>query len=280
MSFWKNDLSSDPFCDINRKRHSDEEREELEKDEFFRLMAVLIMPAIDEGAFECLYSSNPATRPNAPVNILFGALIIKTFLNMTDHELMRSIREDRQVKYALHILDWKRPPFSKNTLSRFRCRLARHFNETGEDPLAKEVLRLFPVIAEAMELLCEALRTDTCMSKPNAKDMSRLEVCYATVKVAVKIIFKICGAALLADLGRYLDDADENATIYRGGAENREKILQRIIDDGVKVMKAVADKPSLSLLAEIVMLDRLFVKTWGATPKFLNPKNPSTRPKP
>ena len=37
-----------------------------------------IFPFIDEDRFKVLYSDNPVTRPNNPVNVYFGLLILKT----------------------------------------------------------------------------------------------------------------------------------------------------------------------------------------------------------
>lgn len=39
-----------------------------------------IFPLIDEDRFSVLYSNNPASRPNNPVNIYFGLLILREYL--------------------------------------------------------------------------------------------------------------------------------------------------------------------------------------------------------
>jgi len=36
-----------------------------------------VFPAIDESRFAPLYSADPASRPNTPVNVVVGALIVK-----------------------------------------------------------------------------------------------------------------------------------------------------------------------------------------------------------
>lgn len=45
-----------------------------------------IFPRIDENKFACLYSDK-ASRPNTPVNICMGALVIKELFNISDDEL-------------------------------------------------------------------------------------------------------------------------------------------------------------------------------------------------
>ena len=45
-----------------------------------------IFPAIDEEPFSVLYSDN-ASRPNTPVNVLMGALILKEFFGQSDDDI-------------------------------------------------------------------------------------------------------------------------------------------------------------------------------------------------
>ena len=43
----------------------------------------IIFPAIDEDRFEVLYSDKPS-RPNSPVNVIIGALILKEIFGLSD----------------------------------------------------------------------------------------------------------------------------------------------------------------------------------------------------
>ena len=51
-----------------------------------KIFADEIFPAIDEERFSVLYSENDATRPNTPVNVIVGALIIKELFDYSDDE--------------------------------------------------------------------------------------------------------------------------------------------------------------------------------------------------
>lgn len=44
----------------------------------------LIFPYIDERPFAVLYSANPATCPNTPVNVLIGLLILKEVMRQNE----------------------------------------------------------------------------------------------------------------------------------------------------------------------------------------------------
>jgi len=43
-----------------------------------------IFPFIREDRFSILYSDNPASRPNNPVNVYFGLLILREIFNQSD----------------------------------------------------------------------------------------------------------------------------------------------------------------------------------------------------
>lgn len=52
-----------------------------------KIFADEIFPNIDEERFSVLYSSK-ASRPNAPVNVIIGALIIKELFDYSDDEIV------------------------------------------------------------------------------------------------------------------------------------------------------------------------------------------------
>lgn len=62
----------------------------------------IVFPAINEECFSVLYSDHKFSRPNTPVNIVVGGLILKESLGLTDDELIDSICCDVRFQYALH----------------------------------------------------------------------------------------------------------------------------------------------------------------------------------
>ena len=67
-----------------------------------------IFPAINEDRFSVLYSDK-GSRPNTPVNVIIGALILKELLNKTDEELYKAIHLDLRFEFALRLTSEERP---------------------------------------------------------------------------------------------------------------------------------------------------------------------------
>ena len=99
MSFKTNDCQQITFNDALWGL-TDREKRMLEKS-WAKPFAERIFPLIDESKFACLYSDK-ASRPNTPVNICVGALILKELFNMTDGEMVESLMFDVRFQYALH----------------------------------------------------------------------------------------------------------------------------------------------------------------------------------
>ena len=85
MSFVKNDNQQLTVLD-STFNFTEREKRMLEKS-WANTFADKVFPAIDENIFSVLYSKQ-ASRPNTPVNVIVGALILKEALNVTDDEIV------------------------------------------------------------------------------------------------------------------------------------------------------------------------------------------------
>ena len=66
-----------------------------------KLLQIRFFPAINEELFSVLYSSK-ASRPNTPVNVIVGALILKEALGDSDDELVEALMFDIRYEAAKH----------------------------------------------------------------------------------------------------------------------------------------------------------------------------------
>ncbi len=204
--------------------------------------ADVVFPAIDEEAFSVLYSGDPASRPNTPVNFIIGALILKENGNLSDDELMESICCDVRYQYALHSTHLGEQPVSDRTFSRFRKRLYNHMLETGRDLLKEEMKRLDQVYVKYMNLNSNVKRMDSLMVASRCKRMSRLEIVYATTANAVRLVDRLgCRELIAKELEHYLDKDDYNATLYRCRGGDVEPRLARALKEAEAVLKFMED---------------------------------------
>ena len=173
-----------------------------------------IFPQINEERFSVLYS-NKASRPNSPINVIIGLLIIKEIFQQTDEELIGSIHFDIRYQYALHTTDYDHQPVSINTLTNFRNRIVEYEKSTSNDLIKTEVEALAESIAKHLTVDNRKVRVDSLMVSSSCKNLSRIELIYSVNSRLVKSINKINPVIIIDELKPYLEKGHKNDTIYR-----------------------------------------------------------------
>ena len=192
----------------------------------------IVFPAINEERFAVLYSEQEFSRPNTPVNIVVGGLILKEWRGLSDDELIESICCDVRYQYALHTTNLYEQPVSDRTFSRFRERLYRYEQETGRDLLEEEMKDLTGVFAAYMKLHSNLKRMDSMMIATRSKRMSRLEIIYQVNSNAVRLIKRLGEDELLPkELWHYLDKDDLNEVIYYCKGEDVTGRLEKALSE-------------------------------------------------
>jgi hypothetical protein len=181
--------------------------------------------------------SDKASRPNTPVNVLIGALILKEFSNLTDDELVESLMFDIRFQYALHTTSFAEQPLSDRSLGRFRERNTAYEAETGIDLIKNCILSLTSEIAELMKIDGSLKRMDSFMVASNIKKMSRLELLYTSVCNLVKLVEKRGSDTVPKRLKHYLDEDDRNKMIYHRRSEEADSRIEEVLQDAKRLLK-------------------------------------------
>ena len=156
-----------------------------------KVFAEDIFPAINEEPFRVLYSSN-ALRPNTPVNVCIGALIIKEFFAISDDEVVENLMLDSRYQYALHTTSFEEQPLSDKTLTRFRKRCYDYESVYGIDLLHECITELGANIAKLMDISPRIKRKESMMIAANIRKLSRIELLYTSVsKFVISTSIKI-----------------------------------------------------------------------------------------
>ena len=219
-----------------------------------KVFAEKIFPAIREEDFSVLYS-NKASRPNTPVNVIIGALILKEFLGVTDDEIVEGLMFDIRYQYALHTTSFSEQPLSDRTLSRFRARCLAYETETGIDLIHGCITGLAQEIAQLMKLSSNLQRMDSVMVAANIKKLSQLELFYTCVCNLAKIM-NARGIKLPDAQKHYLEKDDDNLVIYHNRHQDMMERIKTIITEG-EVLLSLCEG-ALDDTSEYQLLIRLF----------------------
>lgn len=152
-----------------------------------KIFADEIFPNIDEERFSVLYSSK-ASRPNAPVNVIIGALIIKELFDYSDDEIVENLMLDLHLQYALHTTSFEEQPISDKTLSRFRSRCYNYETTHGIDLYHDCVKDLSSKIAKLMNLGGRIKRMDSMMIESNSLHKHTISI-YARFHYKRNLVF-------------------------------------------------------------------------------------------
>lgn len=238
MSFRANDASMNQTSILDATAlMSDREKRFLDKS-WAKVFAEEIFPLIDEQQFAPMYSAVDS-RPNTPVNVTVGALLLKEVTGMSDDEILNAMMFDIRFKVALHTTGMAEQPMSDRTLGRFRARCEVYHKETGKDPLHDCITGLSEQLAKLMKIDRSLRRMDSMMIDSNIKRMTRLELLYNCVARMVKLLKKQ-GIELPEQLQHYLDKEDENLVIYYNKSDDTSTKIDKVLSDASILMKLCA----------------------------------------
>ena len=139
---------------------------------------------IPEALFVDCYEDHPASRPNAPVNTLVGALILQHQNDWTFEELLDRIAFDLKARVALGLWKLDEEPFCRATLFNFQKRLRDHMARTGRDKFQAVFDRLTEDALERFGLKGTIQRCDSTQIGSNIRDYTRVEL---LVEVALRM---------------------------------------------------------------------------------------------
>ena len=214
---------------------TERERKALEN-YWAKIFADEIFPAIDEERFSVLYSDK-ASRPNAPVNVIIGALIIKELFDYSDDEIVENLMLDLHLQYALHTTSFAEQPISDKTLSRFRKRCYDYETLHGVDLYHDCVKDLSGKIAKIMKLNGRMRRMDSVMIESNIRFLSRMELIYTCISKLVVYLTKKQPDMLSEKLKHYADPNDYNRIFYHQRNDDMEAIIQTLLTDSDVLLK-------------------------------------------
>jgi len=239
------------------------------KDSWAETFSKKIFPFIKEDRFSILYSDNPASRPNNPVNIYFGLLILRDIFNQSDEEALNSLMFDIRYQHALHTTSFKEQPVSKNSLTNFRAAVYRYNQEHGIDLIQEEIESQAKTFSKILKIEGKTIRMDSLMISSSCRKLSRLEIIYSTVSRLIKVIAK--NTTLAEYFKPYQDESHYNDTIYRSRDKDLNTKIKKVLKDGVRLYSIYRKDKEIRRTKEFKLLSRMLKEQKGQSSKNISP---------
>jgi len=143
-----------------------------------------VFSRIPEGHFADLYKDTPASRPNTPVNVLVGAMILQHLNDWTFEELLDRVDFDVKVRAALGLWSLDQETFCRATLFNFQARLRDDMALTGRDKFQAVFDGLTEADQKEFKLDRTIQRCDSTQIGSNIRAYTRIEL---LVEVALRM---------------------------------------------------------------------------------------------
>ena len=239
MSFRKNDSQQismfDSFNSLTFR-----EQKALERS-WAKTFADEVFPMIDEERFSVLYSDK-ASRPNTPVNVIIGALVLKELFDLSDDEVVEDLLLDPRFQYALHTTSFDEQPLSDKSLTRFRQRCYDYEQLHGIDLYHDCVTDLGKLSAKLIKIDGRIRRMDSLMVESNIRKLSRMELIYRCISRFVMYLHKNNHDPLLKGLEHYYDPDDFNRVIYHSRSTETDGRMAVLLRDADILQRLCSDR--------------------------------------
>ena len=266
MSFKLNNTQqmaiNDPLLSLTER-----ERRYLQ-DSWAEAFSKKIFPFIAEDRFSVLYSANPASRPNNPVNIYFGLLILREIFGQSDEEALHSLLFDIRYQYALHTTSFAEQPVSKNSLTNFRKAVYQYNQKHGCDLIQEEIEAQAKGFSKLLNIDGKTLRMDSLMVSSSCRKLSRLEIIYSTVARFIKLIDK---NTLPERFKPYLEENHYHDTISRSRDEDLNGKIKKVLKDGLRLYHLYKKNKKIKQTEAFKLLSRMLKEQKGKSSKRIAP---------
>ena len=183
---------------------------------------------IPEALFAELYDQDPASRPNAPVNTLVGAMILQHMNTWTFEELLDRVAFDLKVRTALGLWSLAEEPFCRATLFNFQNRLRDFMVRTGQDKfqalfdlLGQDALKRFGIQTTTQ-------RCDSTQVGSNIRQYTRIELLVEVVLRMWRVLAEEDKKAYAGHFEAFVEAKTSGQFLYRLRRSDIDSTLERL----------------------------------------------------
>lgn len=218
-----------------------------------------------EGEFAVMFSADEG-RPNRPVELVLGALVLKDVFDLTDRETLQHLDFD-----ALWWWAFQRGPgeleLSQKTLHNFRTGLLKH------DALKQAAVRITEDLIRELGVDVSQQRADSTHIVSNIATLTRLGLLCETLRVALKRLKELEPAMYeKLPIGVLRRHGERSAYADARSREGRRR-LAVVARDLWRVLGAVPKESAMVQSSEWELLKRLFAEQCVAKAEPVKPKD-------
>ncbi len=230
----------------------------------------LILRNINEMDFRALYSDK-ASRPNAPVNILVSALILKEFKGLSYDELMESVMFDLRFKTALGLSNIGEVPFSRATLFNFQNRILDYGQQTGLNLIEQVFDNLSAEQIKKLSVKADIQRSDSTLVSSNIKKYSRLQLLIEVLTRLDRILEEEDRRFIAEQLQPYLKNGTDKY-IYGLKANQLPHELEKLGKVYYRVFEWISKKEQYHDKQEFINFSRAYKEHFVVVESDVSPK--------
>ncbi len=183
---------------------------------------------IDESIFKPLYCNNNG-RPNAPINVMVCALLLKEKRDWSYSEMFSQIQYNVAVRSALGLFSFYGMPFSKSTIFDFQNLIYVYELKTGMNLFEQVFDGLVRKQIKQYDIKTDIVRTDSFMIDSNIRRYGRLQLLIEVLKRLYKVLRKEDKKKFKELFSPYLRLSSEHY-LYKLGSTKVSRELTKIAD--------------------------------------------------
>jgi hypothetical protein len=183
---------------------------------------------IPETLFAELYTEEPASRPNVPVNLLVGAMLLQHQHDWTFEELLDRVAFDLKVRAALGLWSLDQESFCRATLFNFQKRLRDHMVASGQDKFQAVFDRLTEDQLERFGLKGTIQRCDSTQVGSNIRDYTRIELLVEVVLRMWRVLGEAGQAQHRERFAPYVEAKTSGLFLHRLRRSDIDATLERL----------------------------------------------------
>lgn len=168
----------------------------------------LVFKNINEDIFTPIYSKNKG-RPNAPVNTLVASLILRNRKGWSFVELIKQLKFNVAIRYAVGIFDFSEIPFNEATIFNFLNRVKAHNEEEKVDLFEQMFDSIVKKQIKKFKIKTDTIRTDSIMLNSNIRKYGRVELLLEVILRLYKTFSKEDQAKFNTKFSKYTEKSSE-----------------------------------------------------------------------